>query len=26
VRCYRDAGANLGASFDFRYWYETHGH
>jgi len=26
LRCYRDAGANLGASFDFRYWYETHGH
>jgi hypothetical protein len=26
VACYRDAGARLGASFDFRYWYGTHGH
>jgi hypothetical protein len=26
VRCYLDAGANLGASFEYRYWYATHGH
>jgi hypothetical protein len=26
VRCYTDAGASIGASFDFRYWYATHGH
>ena len=26
VRCYLDAGASLGASFEHRYWYDTHGH
>jgi hypothetical protein len=26
IRCYRDAGASLGASFELRYWYRTHGH
>ena len=24
--CYQQAGANVGASFEYRYWYENHGH
>jgi hypothetical protein len=26
LACYASAGARVGASFDFRYWYATHGH
>jgi hypothetical protein len=26
LACYRTAGAPVGASFEFRYWYEIHGH
>ena len=26
IQCYQDAGASLGASFEWRYWYGVHGH
>ncbi len=26
IACYQADGASLGASFEWRYWYATHGH